>query len=238
MKPAGLGARDTLRLEARLSLYGNDIDETTNPLEAGLGWVTKLDKREKEDFVGRAALEEIHKKPLPRKLVGFEVTGRGIARHGYPLRDLGGHSEVGVCTSGRPGPDRWQEYRARLFAFGDGRDWTDGDSWWTAAARTISRRSWRRRRFTSGVESQPEGAADRWTQTQGLSEQQTHPEANGRTGERANGKRGEDDERTVSRAISATRRITSGRSGKRALPRRSPSASRPSRWSSSATSPS
>ena len=54
MKPAGLGARDTLRLEARLSLYGNDIDETTNPLEAGLGWVVKLDKG---DFVGRAALE-------------------------------------------------------------------------------------------------------------------------------------------------------------------------------------
>ena len=100
VKPAGLGARDTLRLESRLSLYGNDIDETTNPLEAGLGWVTKLDKG---DFVGRAALEEIQKKPLPRKLVGFEVTGRGIARHGYPLRDLEGR-EVGVCTSGSPGP--------------------------------------------------------------------------------------------------------------------------------------
>ena len=100
LKPAGLGARDTLRLEARLSLYGNDIDETTNPLEAGLGWVTKLDK---PMFVGKAALEEIKSKPLPRKLVGFEVTGRGIARHGYPLRDLDSQ-EVGICTSGSPGP--------------------------------------------------------------------------------------------------------------------------------------
>ncbi len=99
-KPVGLGARDTLRLEARLSLYGNDIDETTNPLEAGLGWVTKF---EKGDFVGREALDEIRKRPLPRQLVGFEVTGRGIARHGYPLRDVAGN-EVGVCTSGSPGP--------------------------------------------------------------------------------------------------------------------------------------
>jgi aminomethyltransferase len=100
IKPVGLGARDTLRLEARLSLYGNDIDETTNPLEAGLGWVVKMDKG---DFVGRAALEAIKQKPLARKLVGFEVTGRGIARHGYPLRDLEGN-EVGICTSGSPGP--------------------------------------------------------------------------------------------------------------------------------------
>jgi aminomethyltransferase len=100
VKPAGLGARDTLRLEARLSLYGNDIDETTNPIEAGLSWVVKMGKG---DFVGRGAIEEIMKKPLPRRLVGFEVTGRGIARHGYPLRDVDGR-EVGVCTSGSPGP--------------------------------------------------------------------------------------------------------------------------------------
>jgi aminomethyltransferase len=100
LKPAGLGARDTLRLEARLSLYGNDIDETTNPLEAGLGWVVKV---EKGDFIGRAALMEIKSKPLPRRLVGFEVTGRGVARHGYPLRDAEGR-EVGLCTSGSPGP--------------------------------------------------------------------------------------------------------------------------------------
>jgi aminomethyltransferase len=100
VKPIGLGARDTLRLEARLSLYGNDIDETTNPLEAGLGWVVKMDKG---DFVGRAALLAVKEKGLSRKIVGFEVTGRGIARHGYPLLDLEGKA-VGVCTSGSPGP--------------------------------------------------------------------------------------------------------------------------------------
>jgi aminomethyltransferase len=100
IKPAGLGARDTLRLEARLSLYGNDIDETTNPLEAGLGWVVKLDK---PMFVGKEALEGVKAAPLPRKLVGFEVSGRGIARHGYVLRDREG-KDVGLCTSGSPGP--------------------------------------------------------------------------------------------------------------------------------------
>ncbi len=100
LKPAGLGARDTLRLEARLSLYGNDIDETTNPIEAGLGWVVKMDK---PMFVGKEALALVKAEPLPRKLVGFEVTGRGIARHGYPLRDESG-KEVGMCTSGSPAP--------------------------------------------------------------------------------------------------------------------------------------
>ena len=100
IKPVGLGARDTLRLEARLSLYGNDIDETTNPLEAGLGWVVKLDKG---DFVGRSALADIHAQPLARRLVGFEMIGRGMARHGYVLRDTDGR-DVGVCTSGSPGP--------------------------------------------------------------------------------------------------------------------------------------
>jgi aminomethyltransferase len=100
LKPVGLAARDTLRLEARLSLYGNDIDETTNPLEAGLGWVVKLDKG---DFVGQAALAKVKAAPLARKLVGFEMTGRGIARHGYPLVDASGKG-VGTCTSGSPGP--------------------------------------------------------------------------------------------------------------------------------------
>jgi len=98
--PVGLGARDTLRLEARLSLYGNEIDETTNPIEAGLGWVVKLDKTE---FIGKSSLLEIKARGLARKMVGFEVTGRGIARHGYPLLDLSG-AVVGVCTSGSPGP--------------------------------------------------------------------------------------------------------------------------------------
>ncbi|RYE77913.1 MAG: glycine cleavage system aminomethyltransferase GcvT, partial [Myxococcales bacterium] len=71
LAPVGLGARDTLRLEARLSLYGNEIDETTNPLEAGLGWTVKLDKSE---FVGREALVAVKAAGLPRKLVGFEMT--------------------------------------------------------------------------------------------------------------------------------------------------------------------
>jgi aminomethyltransferase len=98
--PCGLAARDTLRLEARLSLYGNDIDETTNPIEAGLSWVVKLDKG---DFVGREPLARIKAEGPLRKLVGFEMTGRGIARHGYPLLDTSS-ARVGVCTSGSPGP--------------------------------------------------------------------------------------------------------------------------------------
>ncbi|WP_437783521.1 glycine cleavage system aminomethyltransferase GcvT [Sorangium sp. So ce1097] len=100
LEATGLGARDTLRLEARLSLYGNDIDETTNPIEAGLGWVVKLDKG---DFVGRAALQRVKAEGPTRKLIGFEMVGRGIARHGYPLLDADG-AKVGVCTSGSPGP--------------------------------------------------------------------------------------------------------------------------------------
>jgi aminomethyltransferase len=89
-----------LRLEARLSLYGNDIDETTNPLEAGLGWIVKLDAN---DFIGRNALLAIKEKGFERKLVGFEMVGRGIARHEYPLLDLDGNA-VGICTSGSPSP--------------------------------------------------------------------------------------------------------------------------------------
>lgn len=100
LEPAGLGARDTLRLEARLSLYGNDIDETTNPLEAGLAWVVKLGKG---DFIGREALTRIKNEGPTRKLVGFEMVGRGIARHGYALLDTNG-VKVGLCTSGSPGP--------------------------------------------------------------------------------------------------------------------------------------
>lgn len=98
--PIGLGARDTLRLEARLSLYGNEIDETTHPLEAGLGWVVKWDNTV---FEGRAALEAIRAAGLTRKLVGFEMTGRGIGRHGYPITDEAG-THVGIVTSGSPGP--------------------------------------------------------------------------------------------------------------------------------------
>jgi len=101
VEPIGLGARDTLRLEARLSLYGNEIDETTNPLEAGLGWVVKLDKP--GGFLGRDALVKMKANGLTRTIVGFEMVGRGIARHGYPLLDSSG-TTVGVCTSGGPSP--------------------------------------------------------------------------------------------------------------------------------------
>lgn len=100
IKPCGLGARDTLRLEARLSLYGNEIDETTNPLEAGLGWTVKFGK---ENFVGREALAGIKAQGLQRKLVGFEMTGRGIARHGYPIVE-GDGKPIGYVTSGCPSP--------------------------------------------------------------------------------------------------------------------------------------
>lgn len=98
--PAGLGCRDTLRLEARLSLYGNELDEETNPLEAGLAWTVKLDK---PDFLGKGALLLAKEKGLQKQLVGFEVLGRGSARSGYPLLDSAG-AAVGVCTSGGPSP--------------------------------------------------------------------------------------------------------------------------------------
>ncbi|HKO92675.1 MAG TPA: glycine cleavage system aminomethyltransferase GcvT [Polyangiaceae bacterium] len=100
VQAVGLAARDTLRLEARLALYGNEIDATTNPLEAGLGWTVKFDGRE---FIGKAALQRAKAEGLPRRLVGFEMTGRGIARHGYPLSSLDGKA-FGVCTSGAPSP--------------------------------------------------------------------------------------------------------------------------------------
>ena len=97
--PIGLGARDTLRLEMKYALYGNDIDETTNPLEAGLGWVVKPAKG---DFVGRAAIEALRASGLRRRLVGFEMVERAVARHGYPILDAS--VAVGVVTSGSYGP--------------------------------------------------------------------------------------------------------------------------------------
>ncbi|QQR92010.1 MAG: glycine cleavage system aminomethyltransferase GcvT [Myxococcales bacterium] len=99
-KPIGLGARDTLRLEARLSLYGNEITEETNPFEAGLGWAVKLDSA---DFRGKAALMELKKRALSRKLVGMQMLGRGIGRHGYPVLDAQGQV-IGQITSGSPSP--------------------------------------------------------------------------------------------------------------------------------------
>lgn len=101
LKAAGLGARDTLRLECKMALYGNDIDETTNPLEAGLAWTVKLDK---SDFVGKAALVAIKQRGLSRKLIGMEMVGRGIGRHGYPVRAAEGQPPVGIVTSGSPSP--------------------------------------------------------------------------------------------------------------------------------------
>jgi aminomethyltransferase len=99
-KPAGLGARNTLRLECRMALYGNDIDETTNPLEAGLGWTVKL---EKGDFVGRDALVAAKAKGLTRRLVGFEITDKAIARDHWDVLDATGE-KVGYVTSGSPSP--------------------------------------------------------------------------------------------------------------------------------------
>jgi aminomethyltransferase len=100
-QPVGLGARDTLRLEAKLSLYGNDLSETTTPLEAGLGWVVKLDRA---DFIGKEALLRQRTLGVQRKLVGFEMRERGIARHGYPILDRAGTQRLGEVTSGTVGP--------------------------------------------------------------------------------------------------------------------------------------
>jgi aminomethyltransferase len=99
-KPCGLGARDSLRLEAGLWLYGNDIDETTNPIEAGLKWVVKMKKP--SYFNGRRALEAIIEKGVTRTLVGIELTEPGIPRHGYEVYD--GEKLIGKVTSGGVAP--------------------------------------------------------------------------------------------------------------------------------------
>ena len=97
--PCGLGARDTLRLEARMPLYGNDLDDTTTPLEAGLGGIARPAKGE---FIGRAALERQKKEGVKRLLAGFEMVDRGIARHDYPVRHEG--QAIGRVTSGTFAP--------------------------------------------------------------------------------------------------------------------------------------
>lgn len=94
--PCGLGARDTLRLEAAMALYGQDIDDTTTPLEAGLGWLVHLDT--KGDFIGRAVLEQQKAAGVQRRLVGLQTQGRNIARHGYQILSAG--KVVGEVTSG------------------------------------------------------------------------------------------------------------------------------------------
>ena len=104
VSPIGLGARDTLRLEARLSLYGNEIDETTTPFDAGLGWVVKLDAA---DFVGKEALVAAKAAGRSRKIVGIEMVERGIARHGYPIVPEGADADaepIGEVTSGGLAP--------------------------------------------------------------------------------------------------------------------------------------
>jgi aminomethyltransferase len=100
--PCGLGARDSLRLEVAYRLYGNDMDEEHTPLEAGLGWIVKLDKP--GGFVGAEALRKQKAEGLKRKLVGFKLTGKGIARHGYPVRASGSAEHVGEVTSGTMSP--------------------------------------------------------------------------------------------------------------------------------------
>lgn len=99
LKPIGLGARDTLRLEMGYCLYGNDIDDTTSPLEAGLGWITKFSK----DFVSKDFLEKQKSEGLKKKLCGFEMIDKGIPRHGYEIKDVSGNV-IGRVTSGTQSP--------------------------------------------------------------------------------------------------------------------------------------
>ena len=99
LKPIGLAARDTLRLEMGYCLYGNDIDDTTSPLEAGLGWITKFTK----DFTAREILQKQKEEGVDRKLVGLEMIDRGIPRHGYEIKDQSG-AQIGYITSGTQSP--------------------------------------------------------------------------------------------------------------------------------------
>ena len=103
IKPIGLGARDTLRLEMGFCLYGNDLDDTTSPIEAGLGWITKF--IDGKDFINRFMLEKQKAEGTVRKLVGFEMIDRGIPRHGYELVNAEGE-KIGVVTSGTMSPVR------------------------------------------------------------------------------------------------------------------------------------
>ena len=103
IKPIGLGARDTLRLEMGFCLYGNDLDDTTSPIEAGLGWITKF--IEGKEFINRPMLERQKAEGVTRKLVGFEMVDRGIPRHGYELVNSDGE-KIGIVTSGTMSPTR------------------------------------------------------------------------------------------------------------------------------------
>lgn len=99
LKPIGLGARDTLRLEMGFCLYGNDIDDTTSPIEAGLGWITKFTK----DFTSKEIFAKQKAEGIQRKLVGFEMIDKGIPRHGYEIKDQSGN-RIGHVTSGTQSP--------------------------------------------------------------------------------------------------------------------------------------
>ncbi len=99
LKPIGLGARDTLRLEMGFCLYGNDIDDTTSPIEAGLGWITKFTK----EFTSKEVFAEQKAEGVEKKLVGFEMIEKGIPRHGYEVKDFGGNT-IGHVTSGTQSP--------------------------------------------------------------------------------------------------------------------------------------
>ncbi|MDR0796926.1 MAG: glycine cleavage system aminomethyltransferase GcvT [Tannerella sp.] len=101
IKPAGLGARDTLRLEAGFPLYGNELDDDTSPLQAGLGWITKFTQG--NHFISRPLLEAEKEKGVSKKLVGFEMIGKGIARHGYEIMNAEGEI-IGTVTSGTMSP--------------------------------------------------------------------------------------------------------------------------------------
>lgn len=101
IKPIGLGARDTLRLEMGFCLYGNDINDTTSPIEAGLGWITKF--TDQKDFVNKAALLKQKTEGVSRKLVGFEMIDKGIPRHEYKIMDANGNI-IGEVTSGTQSP--------------------------------------------------------------------------------------------------------------------------------------
>ena len=99
LKPIGLAARDTLRLEMGYCLYGNDIDDTTSPLESGLGWITKFNK----EFIGKAKIEKLKAKGIQKKLVGLETLEKGIPRHGYEIKNEEGET-IGTVTSGTQSP--------------------------------------------------------------------------------------------------------------------------------------
>lgn len=99
IKPIGLAARDTLRLEMGYCLYGNDINDSTSPIEAGLGWVTKFNK----DFINKENILAQKENGVSKKLVGFEIVDKGIARHDYPIVDADGN-EIGIVTSGTMSP--------------------------------------------------------------------------------------------------------------------------------------